>query len=78
MRTTVESDADTAKVVEQLRKESGKGVSEAVNELIRRAVLAPETSHHFVQRTHPLGLVIDVSNVSDAIDFRHSSGSALR
>ncbi len=69
MRTTVELDADTAKVVEQLRKESGKGVSEAINELIRRAVLAPETSRPFVQRTHPLGLMIDVSNVSDAIDF---------
>lgn len=69
MRTTIEFDADTAKVVEQLRAERGRGVSEAVNELIRRAAMLPTERPAFVPRTHALGLSIDVSNVSDALDF---------
>lgn len=40
MRTTVEFESDTAKLVEQVRKERGRGVSDAVNELIRRAAVA--------------------------------------
>lgn len=69
MRTTVEFDADTAKAVEALRAERGRGVSEAVNELIRRAMLATPDRPPFVPRTHALGLSIDVSNIADALDF---------
>ena len=69
MRTTIEFDADTAKAVEQLRAERGRGVSDAVNELIRQAMLLSKDRPPFVPRTHPLGLSIDVSNVADAIDF---------
>ncbi|MGH9181117.1 MAG: ribbon-helix-helix protein, CopG family, partial [Acidimicrobiales bacterium] len=39
MRTTVEFDTDTARAVEELRRDRGVGVSEAVNELIRRGLL---------------------------------------
>ncbi|MEI2777624.1 MAG: ribbon-helix-helix protein, CopG family [Tetrasphaera sp.] len=69
MRTTVEFDPDTAKAVEQLRREQGKGVSEAVNELIRRGLLAEGRREPFVPRTHHLGIRIDVSNVAEALDF---------
>ncbi len=68
MRTTVEFDPDTAKAVKALRAQ-GKGVSEAVNTLIRAGLLAEHSRPPFVQRTHPLGVRIDVSNVADALDL---------
>ena len=69
MRTTVEFDPDTAKAVEQLRKEHGRGVSEAVNELIRRGLLHTQDRQPFVPRSHSLGLQVDVSNIADALDL---------
>lgn len=68
MRTTVEFDPDTARAVQQLRRE-GKGVSEAVNELIRRGLMAESTRAPFVPRTQRLGIRIDVSNVAEALDL---------
>lgn len=69
MRTTVEFDPDTAKVVEQVRAERGRGVSDAVNELIRRSQVVPANKPAYVPRTRSLGLSIDVSNVADALDL---------
>ena len=68
MRTTVEFDDDTAKAVVALRRERGIGVSEAVNELIRRGLLPRGPVSPFRQRTRPLGLKIDVSNVAEALE----------
>lgn len=68
MRTTIELDPDTAKAVERLRRK-GKGASEAVNELIRRGMLAEAATKPFVPRTRKLGVSIDVSNVAEALDF---------
>lgn len=68
MRTTVTFDPDTAAAIEQLRREQGMGVSEAVNELIRRGLLPGRDAAPFVQRTHRLGIRIDVSNVAGAIE----------
>ncbi len=68
MRTTIELDDDTAKAVEQLRRERGVGVSEAVNELIRAGLLPREPARRFVQRTERLGIQIDVSNVAEALE----------
>lgn len=68
MRTTIEFDDDTARAVEVLRKESGLGVSDAVNRLIRRGLLAPAPRASFRPRSRPLGLRIDVSNIAEALD----------
>ncbi len=68
MRTTIELDLDTARAIEELRKEKHLGVSEAVNELIRRGLLAHEPEATFRQRTRKLGLTIDVSNVAEALE----------
>lgn len=68
MRTTVEFDPDTAKAVERLRRERGLGVSQAVNELIRRGLLQSEPRPKFEQSTRSLGLRIDVSNVAEALE----------
>jgi hypothetical protein len=68
VRTTVEFDEDTARAVEEVRRERGIGVSEAVNELIRRGLLPRQDQPVFRQRTAQLGLRVDVSNVADALE----------
>jgi hypothetical protein len=73
MRTTVEFEVDTAAAVEQLRRQMGLGVSDAVNELIRRGMLPRPERALFRQTTFPLGLTIDVSNVAEAIDVLEGS-----
>lgn len=68
MRTTVEFEPEVARAIEQLRRERGLGVSEAVNELIRRGLLPRPAQRRFVQRSARMGLRVDVSNVAEALD----------
>lgn len=68
MRTTVEFDEDTSKAIEDLRRELGIGVSDAVNELIRRGLLPRSLTTPFHQRTRRLGTKIDVSNIAVALE----------
>lgn len=69
MRTTVTLERDVAAAVEALRRERHVGVSAAVNELIRiglgRAAAPPKA---FVQRTSPMGVRMDVSNIADVLE----------
>lgn len=56
--------------VEQLRRDHGLGVSEVVNDLIRRGLLL-ERDHHaapFRQRTSPMRARIDVTDVAEVLD----------
>jgi Arc/MetJ family transcription regulator len=69
MRTTVELDDDVARAVDELRRTRSMGVSEAVNELIRRGLLARPPERPFAPIHRDLGLTIDVSNVADALDL---------
>ena len=69
MRTTIKLDSDVVAAIEQVRKRSSLGVSETVNQLIRRGLEARPERQSFVQRTQPLGLHIDVSNVAEAIEL---------
>ena len=75
MRTTVEFEADTAKAIERLRRETGLGVSEAVNELIRRGLLSKDDRKPFRQRTRALGIRIDVTNVAEALEVLEGTDS---
>lgn len=69
MRTTVEFADDTAKAIQRLRLEEGRGVSDAVNELIRRGLNASAPPEPFVQQTTELGLRMDVSNIGELLDI---------
>jgi len=69
MRTTVQFDHDTSSAIARIRQETGMGLSEAVNHLVRRGMLDRPQNTSFKQRTYPLGLKIDVSNVAEAIDL---------
>ena len=75
MRTTVEFDKDTARAIEALRREHGFGVSEAVNELIRRGLVAQPSRTPFRQRTAPLSLSVDLSTVADALEVLDGASS---
>jgi Arc/MetJ family transcription regulator len=69
MRTTVDLDDDTAAAVQRIRREEGLGLSEAVNELLRRGLSRRgDDPAPFEQHTAPLGLRIDVTNVADALE----------
>ena len=69
MRTTVTLDDDVVAAVNQLRRERGVGVSEAVNGLARAGLAARSKTPPFRQRSVNIGLKIDVTNVAEAIDL---------
>lgn len=68
MRTTVDLDDDTTAAIDDLRRNAGLGLSEAVNTLIRRGLVARPERIEFRQETHDLALRLDVSNIADALD----------
>lgn len=69
MRTTVTLDPDVVAAVEQLRRERSVGVSAALNELARAGLARPRERKPFVQTTSDLGLMVDVTNVWEAIEL---------
>ncbi|MHB1172714.1 MAG: ribbon-helix-helix protein, CopG family [Lacisediminihabitans sp.] len=70
MRTTVNLDADVVAAVENLRKQAGLGMSEAVNRLARQGLAMQRTSTaRFVQRTAPLGIRINVDNTAEVLEL---------
>ncbi len=68
MRTTVDLDDDTAAEVQRLRREEHRGLSEAVNLLIRRGMRRSQDNAPFTPRTAKLGIQIDVSNIAEALE----------
>lgn len=68
MRTTVTFDDDVAAAVERLRRERSIGLSDAVNQLIRAGLRVRQGRRAFHQRSQPIGLNIDVSNVAEALE----------
>lgn len=68
MRTTITLERDTAAAIDQVRRERGIGLSEAVNELIRKGLLYLPANETFVQQTYAMGpALIDVANVAEAL-----------
>lgn len=64
-------DDEVAAAIEKVRREQGKGLSEAVNDLIRAGLVslkARTRQKPFVQRTYPVAFKIDVANVWEAIE----------
>jgi hypothetical protein len=69
MRTTVNLADDVAAGGRAAARERSIGLSKAVNELVRSGLAqrgAPRS--RFVQRTHELGLKIDVTDVAEALE----------
>lgn len=71
MRTTVTLDDDVAAEVERLRRESGMGLSEALNELARAGLAARRrpSAKAFHQQTEKIGLRVNVDNIGDLLEL---------
>ena len=69
MRTTIVLDEDVAAAVDQLRRERSAGLSEVVNDLIRAGLRAKKPPRQFQQRSEPIGIRLDVSNVAEALEL---------
>jgi len=74
MRTTIDLQPDVEKAIDQVRKSTGKGLSEIVNELVRAGLIHQSQKHTpFALKPYPMGLRIDVSNVADALELLEDS-----
>ena len=75
MRTTITLDDDVAAVVTHVQRESGIGVSAAVNQLIRNSLVGSTPAQPFVQQTSAMLGRIDVTNVAEAIEVLDGPGA---
>jgi hypothetical protein len=69
MRTTFTLDPDVAAEVERVRRSEGIGISEAVNRLLRSAMVAPEPRARYKHKATDLGLKVDVSDIGAVLDL---------
>lgn len=70
MRTTVTLAPDVSAAVEQAQRERGVGVSEAVNDLVRRGLVAKVERTPFVQRGSDLGIPrIPIDDIAGVLDY---------
>ena len=69
MRTTVRLDPEVAAAAERLRQERRIGLGEAVNELARAGLAREQKPRSFRQRTAPVGLRIDVTDIADTLEL---------
>ncbi len=76
VRTTIRLDDDVAAAVDRVRRERGLGLSNAVNELIRAGLGAGRPRRTFRQRSKPIGLRVDVTNVAEAVELLDGPGAA--
>ncbi len=68
MRTTVTFDDDVAAAVDRLRQDAKLGMSEAVNQLVRRGLRRQGERRPVRLETVRLDLRLDVSNVAEALE----------
>jgi hypothetical protein len=72
MRTTITLADDVAAAVEQLRRRSGSGISEVVNDLLRRGLAGDRPVVPFRQQSSDLGVprlaLDDVAGLLDALE----------
>lgn len=68
MWTTVSLDPDVVSAIDRLRRETGLGPSEALNELVRRGLTPTAPRHPYRHRTSELGLTVDVTDVAGVLD----------
>lgn len=69
MRTTLKLDDDVAAEAERLKRAEGIGLSEAINRLARAGMVQRKDRAVFVNRSAPIGLKVDVSNIGEVLDL---------
>lgn len=69
MRTTLTLDDDVVAAINQVRRDEGVGISEAVNRLLRESLARSRPRHRYRHRTADLGLKVDVANVAEVLEL---------
>ena len=69
MRTTLNLDDDVAAELDRLRREQGMGMSQAVNQLVRRGMVERASKSTYEHRSVALGLKVDITNVGAVLDL---------
>jgi hypothetical protein len=70
VRTTVNLADDVIAELEQMKRDRGIGVSEALNELAHAGMVRKKEPHKkFVQRTYDMGMKIDVTDIAKALEL---------
>ncbi|MEL4357703.1 MULTISPECIES: CopG family transcriptional regulator [unclassified Luteococcus] len=69
MRTTVNLEAEAERLVADLRREKQLGLSEAVNELIRRGAASHRTDYVFPEMTFEMGAKIPLESTSALLEL---------
>ena len=70
MRTTLTLDDDVAAAVQKIRQQSGVGISETVNRLVRAGLKqSPKTSiyRHWTRNMGPSR--VDIANIGEVLDL---------
>jgi hypothetical protein len=69
VRTTITLDPDVAAAVKQVQAEQHVGVSQAVNDLVRRGLAATPERRRFVQTTHAMGTpLLPLDNIAEVLE----------
>jgi hypothetical protein len=68
MRTSVTFDDDVAAEIQRLRRESGIGLSKAVNHLMRWGMARPSERAEYRQQATDMGQRIDVTDIGGVLD----------
>lgn len=68
-------DDDVAAAVERIRRERDLGLSTAINELVRAGLAAGRPRRPFRQKSKPIGLRVDVTNVAEALELLDGPGA---
>jgi hypothetical protein len=71
MRTTITLDPDVAAAVQQLKAERDVGISQVVNDLVRKGLVrADEQRPRFVQRTSSIGIPkYPIDNIGELLEI---------
>jgi Arc/MetJ family transcription regulator len=69
VRTTITFDDDVAAAVNRLRRETSRGLSEVVNDLVRAGLRQRRDRRPFVQQTDDMGMRLDVTNIGETLDL---------
>jgi hypothetical protein len=69
VRTTVTLDDDVAAEIQRLRRESGVGLSEAVNLLVRSGMARPNERAVYTQSATDMGQRFDITDIGGVLEL---------
>lgn len=69
MRTTITLDDEAVKAIDDLRRETGAGISQAVNTLIHRGASPRRVDYAYPEATFDLGARLPLDRTGELLDL---------